>query len=262
MRFFSLRSAPLINWRAIFFMPIIGAVIGLMGPFASYGTMDWASRMAHFAMTVTLIGSMVIMASYYTARHFFQGYWPLWAALCIDLLLAVPGAAIVWGSIALFAPDALDHIRWLDLVWQNLLLILAFRAASLIISWRRIRYGPTASTMIEPKAVSSELVAKLPHALRGERVLAVSAEDHYLRVHTPRGEALIHMSLVGAVAMLGDGFQVHRSHWVAREAIRSSGSSSIQLVTGLSLPLSRHRAKEFRVWLDNPSEHANTTPHR
>ncbi|WP_204283531.1 hypothetical protein, partial [Klebsiella pneumoniae] len=39
------------------------------------------------------------------------------------------------------------------------------------------------------------LRAKLPAALRHARLIALSAEDHYLRVHTDRGNALILMGL-------------------------------------------------------------------
>ena len=46
-------------------------------------------------------------------------------------------------------------------------------------------------------------------------------EDHYVRVHTTQGSALVLMSLSQAMAGLQDieGVQTHRSWWVARSAI-------------------------------------------
>jgi hypothetical protein len=244
------KSAPLLNRHVLLSMPVIGAVIGVMGPFESYGTMGFGERVGHFALCVTLIGAMVMTSSYYIARRFFQGYWPVWVALCLDLLLTIPGAVIILGSLSLFAPDSLGEIHPLDLLWQNLVMMLAFRASSLLVSWRRVREGPQAASSLEQKPSPDEIARRMPFGLRGESILALSSEDHYLRVHTPRGEALILMALSHAVPLMDDGFLVHRSHWVAREAIKSANSTSVKLVTGLSVPISRHRAKEFRSWLD------------
>lgn len=251
------RSAPLISRYALFSMPIIGVVIGLMGPYESYGSMSLVVRLGHFALCVTVIGTMVMTASYYTARRFFQGYWPVWAALGLDLLLTVPGVFVILGSLAIFARQSLGEVYPQDLLWQNLIMMLTFRAASLLLSWRRIREGPQMAPTTGSKPLPDEITKRMPFGLRGERILALSSEDHYLRVHTSRGEALILMALSHAVPLMADGFLVHRSHWIAREAIKSASSISVQLVTGLSLPISRHRAKEFRAWLDRHLQEPN-----
>lgn len=251
------RSAPLLNRPALLSMPVIGAVIGVMGPFESYGTMGLGERVGHFALCVTLIGAMVMTSSYFIARRFFQGYWPIWAALCLDLLLTIPGTAIILGSLSVFAPDSLGEIHPPDLLWQNLVMMLTFRASSLLVSWRRVREGPRVALSLEQKPSPDEFTKRMPFGLRGERILALSSEDHYLRVHTPRGEALILMALSHAAPLMSDGFLVHRSHWVAREAIKSASSTSVKLITGLSVPISRHRAKEFRTWLDRQLPHSS-----
>jgi DNA-binding LytR/AlgR family response regulator len=58
------------------------------------------------------------------------------------------------------------------------------------------------------------------------------------------------MTMAEAVAQLPHGFQIHRSHWVADTAIKDTRNDKVELVTGLSLPLSRHRRKAFDEWLD------------
>ena len=57
-----------------------------------------------------------------------------------------------------------------------------------------------------------EFVSKLPAALRRD-ILALEAEDHYLRVHTLHGSALILMRLADAAAIIDPrlGLRVHRS---------------------------------------------------
>ena len=73
----------------------------------------------------------------------------------------------------------------------------------------------------------------------------MSAEDHYLRVRTDRGEALILMRLSDAVAACDglDGARTHRSWWVARDAVedirKSDGRGVLVLKDGVEAPVSR-----------------------
>lgn len=250
MSFLTFRSAPVLPWRALVSLPLIGLVLGLIGPFGSYSGMSVAERVGHFTLCVTLIGSASLIVSYAVARRVFQGYWPLWAALLVDIALTLPGAGIIYLSLRLIVPAVAAHLEPTQLLWQNLLLTLVFRAVSLLVSWVRVRDGGSVEVASSPVEASSELRTKLPRGLRAEPILALTSEDHYLRVHTPKGEALIHMTLAEAVSELPHGFQVHRSHWVATTAIKSTGPDRVELVTGLSVPLSRHRRKAFDAWLD------------
>ncbi len=61
---------------------------------------------------------------------------------------------------------------------------------------------------------------RLPAKLRGAVIYAVSAQDHYLRLHTSKGSDLFLMRVSDAIAELdgSEGAQTHRSWWVVREA--------------------------------------------
>jgi DNA-binding LytR/AlgR family response regulator len=88
------------------------------------------------------------------------------------------------------------------------------------------------------------ILDRLPLDRRGALV-ALSAEDHYVRVVTRTGEALVLIRLADAMRETGDlpGLQVHRSHWVALDAVRAvrrSGDGAVlTLATGHELPASR-----------------------
>ena len=71
-----------------------------------------------------------------------------------------------------------------------------------------------------PASFPSALLSKLPAAI-GNDVIALETEDHYLRVHTVQGTALILMRMADAVALLDPqlGAQVHRRWWVAQAAV-------------------------------------------
>lgn len=66
----------------------------------------------------------------------------------------------------------------------------------------------------------SGLVLRLPQEL-GQNIIALSAEDHYVRVHTSKGNDLVLYRFSDAVREMPDerGLQVHRSHWVSLSAI-------------------------------------------
>ena len=91
---------------------------------------------------------------------------------------------------------------------------------------------------------TSYLIRKLPHAKRG-RILALSAEQHYVRVYTTHGNDLVLTSFTEAVASLQDseGIRIHRSHWVNKTAIRhikAQGSRLfVELRDSLEFPVSR-----------------------
>lgn len=104
-----------------------------------------------------------------------------------------------------------------------------------------------------PDAPPPELRAKLPPRLARARLIAVEAEDHYLRIHTEAGSALILMSLSAALAALKDhdGLQVHRSWWVARRAVEAArwrkGRGVLTLTGGIEAPVSESRAAAVRA---------------
>ena len=83
-------------------------------------------------------------------------------------------------------------------------------------------------------------------------IYAVEAEDHYLRVHTETGSALVLMRLSDAIAQLEEieGARTHRSWWVAKAAIadarRGRGRATLTLRNGLEAPVSRTYAPALR----------------
>jgi hypothetical protein len=88
-------------------------------------------------------------------------------------------------------------------------------------------------------------------------VVALQAEDHYIRVHTKDGTELILYRFRDAVAEIaGDlGVQTHRSFWVRRSAITeliSNGyAHSLLLSTGARVPVSRSHLNDVRAAADH-----------
>ena len=93
-------------------------------------------------------------------------------------------------------------------------------------------------------AATPPVLERVPLPQRG-RLLALTVEDHYVDIVTDRGKTLVLMRLADAIreAAPVPGLQIHRSHWVALDAVRrterSDGKTTVELSNGLRLPISR-----------------------
>ena len=96
----------------------------------------------------------------------------------------------------------------------------------------------------------------IPFELQGE-VFCLKAEDHYLRVFSSAGEALVLFRFSDAIKPLSRtlGLQIHRSYWVAKTAVSKTVHHRqrhfLILTNGHSVPVSRARVHELREagWL-------------
>src|SRR4029453_10403944 len=111
---------------------------------------------------------------------------------------------------------------------------------------------------VEPPAVPPEyppeFVSKLRAAFRGE-IIRLEAEDHYVRLHTLHGSALVLMRLTDAAAIIDPrlGLRVPRSWWVAKDGVRAlertPGGAIARLVDDTAVPISRTRLSAARTVL-------------
>ncbi len=97
------------------------------------------------------------------------------------------------------------------------------------------------------------ILARTPWPL--SRLIALEGEDHYVRVHTDYGSHLVLIRMADAVneAASVDGYSVHRSWWVARDAVQEAKASgrtlTLALEGGLVVPVARSRVAEVKRWL-------------
>ncbi|WP_309603898.1 LytTR family DNA-binding domain-containing protein [Phenylobacterium sp.] len=172
--------------------------------------------------------------------------WPTWARVIIaSLTIAIPFSAIVAmaGRIALHIHYSAEAIPGLLASVTAVSLVMV---AINVLVVREAR-GVTSASTEPPKFLD-----RLPLKLRGAEVWAIEAQDHYLRLHTSKGQDLILMRLSDAIAELEgiEGAQAHRSWWVARDAItaarRGDGRATLTLKDGAEVPVSRTHARLLR----------------
>jgi hypothetical protein len=112
--------------------------------------------------------------------------------------------------------------------------------------------APTTPAAAPVAIATGYLHSRVPENLKGE-ILAISALDHYLHVLTEKGSAIVHGRFVDAVSEMpvGCGWQVHRSHWVHRSAIRrllvEQQRYSIERVDGTVVPVSSRYVEVLKM---------------
>ena len=183
----------------------------------------------------------------FVSRFFFRRPFSsmgTWSRVALaSLTLSVPFSAVVaFASVLVLG----SHFELRDipvLIGSVLTVSVVMTAINVLVDRQSVT---TAST------IPAKFLERLPLKLRGAEVWAVEAEDHYLRLHTSKGQDLILMRLADAVSELEgiEGAQVHRSWWVARDAIadakRGDGRATLTLKDGAEAPVSRTYARVLR----------------
>jgi hypothetical protein len=234
------------DWKGV----VVAGIAGLfMAAIGAFGT-DEAPPLVRYGYWIGLSvgGSLVGHA----LSHVFRRYglmddrpW-VWGTLIV-LAISVPFTLVVWLVSSLLFRGEL-HPGGLPHYFPPVLTVTAAMTALVILVHRR-----RAITHAAPAgAAPPRFLERLPLKLRGAEVWAVEAEDHYLRLHTSKGQDLILMRLSDAIAELEgiEGSQTHRSWWVARDAIveaqRGDGRAVLTLKDGAKVPVSRAYARLLR----------------
>jgi hypothetical protein len=157
----------------------------------------------------------------------------LWVALLPTLL---------WG----------DPFRASKLVWA-LPSVVTVNIAVIVLAWVvRAAFRPAPRPATEGTAPEA-IRARLSPRLARSRLIAVEAEDHYLRIRTEAGSELILMRLGDALEALSacDGFRTHRSWWVSRTGVETArwkgGRGELVLADGATAPVSRTYAATLKA---------------
>ena len=210
------------------------------------GGRDWENSAEWFGECA--LGAVSGLA---TARWIVPVSWHrrAWAgSLLIAVVVTVPVAAFV------IALHVFIHHQTANLAAVSQVTSSVFGVALVMVGLAYlVRRVPIHTHVAAPDAPPPKFLERLPSKLRGAKIYAVEAEDHYLRLHTSLGQDLILMRLSDAIAELEgiEGAQTHRSWWVAREAVtgaeRLDGRAVLTLRDGAEVPVSRGFARELRA---------------
>ena len=224
----------------------VGLVMAELGP---YRTIDvpHALRTAYWLLAVLGSGIAGIVVERLLARRV-HGFW---ARIAATSIIITPPVTLYIYALNAWILD-LPRRWWLmpQLAWQVLVVMLLLMTMRGLL-WRRV---VETKTIVMPPLPEAErnFRLRLSAKRRAARLIAVEAEDHYVRVHTDAGSELVAMRFSDALAELkrAYGFRVHRSWWVVAEAIEgvrwTRTGGEVRLADGTVAPVSRSYAAELK----------------
>jgi hypothetical protein len=221
----------------------LGLVMAELGP---YRTIEAPPLLRTAYWLVAVIGSGLFGIAVDTLLQ--SRVRDFWTRIVVVSLAITPPVTLYIYALNASMLD-LPRRPWLlpQLGWQVfvvMLLLMTLRG----LAWRRV---VETRTVVAPPLPEAERAFRLRLSAkrRGARLIAIEAEDHYVRVHTDAGSELVSMRFAEAVDELAQayGFRLHRSWWVAAESIESvrwkrSGGEA-RLAGGIVAPISRGCAR-------------------
>lgn len=234
---------------------MIGALLGLLGPFGTF-SLGVGPRMAYWIFMI-LAGKAIfrptLIASDWLAAELGLSAWAA-GGIAIAIGSLPMTLLVAWLFNGFDLAQALRFAGLPELFGQVLLIsILAFgvyrvtfRTGAVAMPVPQARVDPEPEPPAIVQGTVSSFDARLPAGFGP--LLALSSEDHYVRAHSETATALILIRLRDAMAELDpavEGMQVHRSWWVARNAVtghkRSDRALRLVLRNGLDVSVSRDR---------------------
>ena len=228
---------------------ITGAFMAAVGAFGT-SMAPLLVRLPYW-LAVLAIGGGLLLGGRFWIERWGGGFLAGYRADCLAAAVTAPVIALV---VILASRIAFPtHLRTSGLP-RLILSILMVSAALLALRRAVLREAATAEPLLvaSVNASKTRFHDRLPFGMRSARIIAIEADDHYLRVHTEAGQAYLHMRLGDAVLELAgvDGMRVHRSWWVARSAVASArwrhGRGTLRLADGRDVPVSRTYASRAR----------------
>ena len=219
----------------------LGTFLAIMGPFGS-DELGWPWVWVYWVGFITLGAGVG-----FSLGHVLPDWMPNAPEWSIYALVAAAvSLPVTFGVAFVNAGFALDFsAAELALTYFLVLFISSFATGVVYVVDKLTGQSHTAAAETDAPRAHPALLEKLPPRLQTATLWSMTAEDHYLRVRTDGGEALILMRLSDAVAACEalEGARTHRSWWVAREAVaearKGDGRGVLILKDEIEAPVSR-----------------------
>lgn len=227
------------------FICVSGVVVATVaGPFGTFEAMSLSERASFWVITVP-----VSIAIGYSARAIALVLVPPDRPYVLDTV-AVAFMTVVFGPMAWGIAKGFEQTgdaEVPDVGWFFLYVFVVTAAVFLI---RRALPGIEPDGFQAPSEPTVEagqprLLKRLSPAISGD-ILRLSSRDHHVEVATTSGRETLRLRMADAIDEMEpvDGFCIHRSHWVARNAItgverKNAHKAYFILSNGERLPISR-----------------------
>lgn len=232
----------------IVLMSLLGTslILGLSGPFGSFEHLQALPRLAYWTAIVFCTYAGAIFVIQLTKKWLSPTLHPVLRD-GISALSATPliVAIVVCLNMATFSYSGIKEVLEMSI---ELLPYVATITVVVTIFIGQLSQSPVEK--VHDKELST-LLKRLPPEKRGD-LIALQAQDHYVRVITSKGETLLLLRFADAMeeAKPIEGIQTHRSFWVAKSAIKKikpNGERGILVTkTGSEFPVSRNYMSKLK----------------
>ncbi len=215
----------------------IAALLAILGPFSTGERLTLAPRFAYWLVMVAGTFSVGLLIDEWLTPHL-PAHWRVLQRVAVNGLAT--GIGIVPVITALnyvsfgYVPNLSD--------WPGLLV--QFLAIALIVTVIFQVLNTQGGQEQDDGEAAPPILDRLPLDKRGT-LLSLSAEDHYTRIRTTKGEELVLIRLSDAMREAAPvaGLRVHRSHWIAlggvASAARKGDGAQLRMEDGADIPVSR-----------------------
>ncbi len=273
----------LINPRLWAVFAVVVGLFMLTGPFGTYERLTLPTRLGYWL----ILHAATWMTALFFVALFDVALAPLMANRLGRMLLGAVIASVPIGLAITLINTAIRETPFdASRIGDNILIAAPIALAFCLLTWLSLSGGPAlgkeihgedrmaddgsasgthgTETPTDPRpAPRAALIDRLPVERRGA-ILRLEVQDHYVKVVTSQASELLLMRLGDAIAETapGSGIRVHRSHWVADEAVdrivRHGGSNprlEVRTTDGATIPVSRSFTPDVRSrWGDRMSK--------
>ena len=256
MRVLLLNKFRRLNWQRDALIGISAVLLfAFVGPFDTYAQLKFLPRLAFWSAAILGYGILFWAIIIRIIEHKGLSYVPKFARLLAGAFIAAfPGALLISLNKYIFMGQLIisQNLPWL---WFTVFTISVgisalhtFTHFGKSLSVTKSDQQDLISLHLDTDPKILKFLDRLPDNL-GVSLISMSMQDHYMKVVTKQGSAMLHMKLADAVAELENypGQRIHRSHWVANSEVhslkRNGRDSEVLLSDGQTLPVSRvHKA--------------------
>lgn len=226
----------------------VTVILALVGPFGTITSLNTIERLVYWLLLVA--GGY---ATGYSLSLVFlrgaQGRGPHWVRVALaggstGLCMAV---AVTLLNLVVFGrlPGETEFPAFVATIIAISVVIMA------VIDTFSRHLAPRQAAQAQGDVTPPAILERLPLDKRGA-LIALSVEDHYVRVRTTKGEDMILMRLADAIRETGDtqGDRVHRSHWAAFDQVtgvtRDGDRARLHMTKGADIPVSRRNIPKLK----------------
>jgi len=224
-------------------------VLAVIGPFTTFEDQDFGARLVFWGLMATSCYFVGFIVSGFVGQLALRaGASEMLSRLIGGAVSGLPVTIVVW-VINKFIYGFTMEGRFSFLTLLVSCTVISMAIAMIIYQVSKAHGRTGADENVDAKPIA--FLRRMPVEM-GRDILCLEAQDHYVNVTTLKGSTLVLIRLSDAIAELEgiEGLRIHRSWWVAKEAIvktsRENGKLMVKLCNDTLLPVSRTYAGEVR----------------